>query len=195
MQCPCWEEWQQFKKSVTWNKEDKCPGAFLFIYLVLSLLENNYNILMIFAIHQHESTIGIHMSPLSWTPSYLSPHPTCSSFFCLCYYFLLKFLLSLSLWQFLLHLFLFPPVFLRYSLYLFPKYWSSLESLNRVMFLVFGITFLQNLILNITFIMMASSLYLQTCLSKELPLCVSTCLLGTELCLDIPWVLSSVKWN
>ena len=146
---------------------------------------------MVFAIHQHESTIGIHMSPLSWTPFHLSPHPTCRLSFASA----IKFLLSLFLWQFFLHLFLFHPVLLRYSWYLFPKYWSFLGSLNRVIFLVFGITFLQNLILNITFIMMASSLYLQTCLSKELPLCVSTCLLDMELCLDIPWVLSSVKWN
>ena len=48
-----------------WNKEDKCLGTFLFIYFFLSLLEDNYNILMVFAIHQHESTIGIYMSPLS----------------------------------------------------------------------------------------------------------------------------------
>ena len=31
---------------------------------------------MIFAIHQYESAIGIHASPLSWTPSHRSPYPT-----------------------------------------------------------------------------------------------------------------------
>ena len=32
--------------------------------------------MMVFAIHQHESTISIHMSPPSWTPSHLPAHTT-----------------------------------------------------------------------------------------------------------------------
>ena len=31
-------------------------------------MEDNYCIVMAFAIHQHESATGIHVSPLSWTP-------------------------------------------------------------------------------------------------------------------------------
>ena len=30
-------------------------------------MDDNYNILMVFAIHQYESAIGIHVSPPSWT--------------------------------------------------------------------------------------------------------------------------------
>ena len=34
-----------------------------------------YNNVLVSTIHQHESAIGIHMSP-SWTSSHLPPHPT-----------------------------------------------------------------------------------------------------------------------
>lgn len=34
-----------------------------------------YNIVMIFAIYQYESVIGIHVSPPSWKPLLLPPHP------------------------------------------------------------------------------------------------------------------------
>ena len=68
---------------IPWRKERLpspvfWPGEFHWLYspwgckesdttewLSLSLL---YNIVMVFAIHQHELTIGIHMSPPSWTP-------------------------------------------------------------------------------------------------------------------------------
>ena len=33
-----------------------------------------YNIVVVFAIHWHESAMGVHVSP-SWIPSYLPPHP------------------------------------------------------------------------------------------------------------------------
>ena len=68
---------------IPWRKERLptpvfWPGEFHWLYspwgckesdttewLSLSLL---YNIVMVFAIHQHELTIGIHVSPPSWTP-------------------------------------------------------------------------------------------------------------------------------
>ena len=37
--------------------------CFLFKKIYLFKLEDNYNIVMGFAIHQHESAIGIHVSP------------------------------------------------------------------------------------------------------------------------------------
>ena len=33
-----------------------------------------YNIVVVFAIHWHESAMGVHVSPC-WTPSHLPPHP------------------------------------------------------------------------------------------------------------------------
>ena len=38
-------------------------------------MEDNYNIVMVFAIHQHESATGTHMSSHPESPSHFPPHP------------------------------------------------------------------------------------------------------------------------
>ena len=46
------------------------------LFLVRGLLLYNTVItVMDFAMHQHESALGMHMSPPSWNPSHLPPHP------------------------------------------------------------------------------------------------------------------------
>ena len=45
-----------------------------FFKIYLFQLEDNYNIVMVFGIHQYESTTGIHLSPPSYSPlPHLSP--------------------------------------------------------------------------------------------------------------------------
>ena len=39
-------------------------------------LEDNYSIVMVFATHQYASVTGTDVSPPSWIPSHLPPHPT-----------------------------------------------------------------------------------------------------------------------
>ena len=47
----------------------------LFFKKYLFKLEDNYNIVMIFAIDQYESAMGIHVSPYPEPPSHLPTHP------------------------------------------------------------------------------------------------------------------------
>ena len=60
---------------VDWLIYQVVQGGLSWVTSVIFKLDDNYNILMVFAIHQYESAIGIHVSPPSWTPSNLPPQP------------------------------------------------------------------------------------------------------------------------
>jgi len=54
-----------------------CFSVFFFSFNFFLLEDNCFTIsCWFYAIHRHESTTGRHVSPASWTPSYLPPHPT-----------------------------------------------------------------------------------------------------------------------
>ena len=59
---------------VDWLIYQVVQGGLSWVTFVMFKLDDNYNILMVFTIHQYESAIGIHVSPPSWTPSNLPPH-------------------------------------------------------------------------------------------------------------------------
>ena len=60
---------------VDWLIYQVVQGGLSWVTFIIFKLDDNYNILMVFAIHQYESAIGIHVSPPSWTPSNLPPQP------------------------------------------------------------------------------------------------------------------------
>ena len=52
------------------------PSPYLFFFLIyLFKLEDDYNTVTVFAVHQHESTTAIYVSPHPESPSYPPPHP------------------------------------------------------------------------------------------------------------------------
>ena len=51
-----------------------CVGLFFSVNLLI-LIEDNYNIVMALAIHQHKSGTGTHVSPHLKLYSHFSPHP------------------------------------------------------------------------------------------------------------------------
>ena len=53
---------------------DEMPLGLLIFHRFLFLI-NYFNIVVVFAIHQHESAMGVHMSHHPERPSHLPPHP------------------------------------------------------------------------------------------------------------------------
>ena len=52
------------------------PKKDLFFFLFFAARYLLYNVVLVSAIHQHESATDIHMSPPSWIPSHVTPPPT-----------------------------------------------------------------------------------------------------------------------
>ena len=73
-----WEETLKVEGTAKIDSVREKHSWYLFkIFIYLFWLEDNYNIVMVFVIYQHELAIGIRVSPPSWTTSHLPPHFGC----------------------------------------------------------------------------------------------------------------------
>ena len=75
--------WRSYEKKTEISLEERnsafrLPCFFKKIYIYLFILTGGYllySIVVVFAIHWHESAMGVHVSPVPNPPSHLLPHP------------------------------------------------------------------------------------------------------------------------